>query len=87
MKDNDVEFDLFHRDILACIRMLYGNPAFSKVMSYRPRKCYADKGRQHRLFTELHTSNWWNEIQVCAAALASLVRCAEHLSVAQASCG
>lgn len=88
MCGSDEQFDLFHRDVLACIRMLYGNPAFNKVMSYRPRKCYSDQRRGHRIYTELHTSDWWNNLQVstticfgsCINLMASTVGAARWLN-------
>ncbi|KAJ3489193.1 hypothetical protein NLI96_g2329 [Meripilus lineatus] len=56
-------YDMYSRDILKCIRVLYGNPAFAEDMAYAPEKHFSDVRMIHRMFSEMHICDWWNEVQ------------------------
>ncbi|THU90526.1 hypothetical protein K435DRAFT_841439 [Dendrothele bispora CBS 962.96] len=51
--------DLFKRDILECIRALYGNPDHCQYLCFAPERHYADANRVSRLYHDLHTGKWW----------------------------
>ncbi|KAI0056853.1 hypothetical protein BV25DRAFT_1872634 [Artomyces pyxidatus] len=57
------EHVLHFRDPLESIKMLYSNPAFLEHMSYAPEEHFSDESMQHRIFSEMHTGNWWSRIQ------------------------
>ncbi|KAJ3489169.1 hypothetical protein NLI96_g2326 [Meripilus lineatus] len=59
----DASYEMYSRDILQCIRVLYGNPAFSEEMAYAPEKHFSDIEMIHRIFSEMHICDWWNEVQ------------------------
>ncbi|KAK7451302.1 hypothetical protein VKT23_012643 [Stygiomarasmius scandens] len=52
-------FDLYKRDILECIRALYGNPDHCQYMSFVPERHYADADHTMRLYHDFHTGRWW----------------------------
>ncbi|KAJ3477772.1 hypothetical protein NLI96_g10232 [Meripilus lineatus] len=56
-------YDMYSRDILKCIRVLYGNPVFAEDMAYAPEKHFSDVRMIHRMFSEMHICDWWNEVQ------------------------
>ncbi|KAJ3474419.1 hypothetical protein NLI96_g12466 [Meripilus lineatus] len=63
LDNNGTSYELFKRDIMKCIRVLYGNPTFADVMSYAPEKHFAKMGMVQRMFSEMHVCDWWNDIQ------------------------
>ncbi|KIJ64931.1 hypothetical protein HYDPIDRAFT_28277 [Hydnomerulius pinastri MD-312] len=52
-------YDLYFRDILECVRALYGDPEFAQYLVFRPERHYADEDQTVRLFHDLHTGKWW----------------------------
>ncbi|THU89883.1 hypothetical protein K435DRAFT_821260 [Dendrothele bispora CBS 962.96] len=52
-------FDIYKRDILECIRALYGNPDHCKYMCFVPERHYAHANHTIRLFHDFHTGKWW----------------------------
>jgi len=59
--------EIWHRDIVECIRELIANPAFKDVTEYKPcwvfREFQDGKGL-NREYSEMWTGDWWWEIQV-----------------------
>ena len=60
-------FDVFHRDILECIRELFGKPELADVMKFAPERHYADEDETIRIYSDLHTGRWWWGTQVCCS--------------------
>lgn len=58
-------YDVYFRDIVACIKALYGDPQFSQILVFAPERHYADPDMNVRLFHDMHTGKWWWETQVC----------------------
>ncbi|CDO71997.1 hypothetical protein BN946_scf184943.g32 [Trametes cinnabarina] len=56
-------FEFFYRDILQCIRALYGDPEFSGLLVFAPEKHYADTEHTTRVYFDVHTGKWWWETQ------------------------
>ncbi|THU82094.1 hypothetical protein K435DRAFT_831729 [Dendrothele bispora CBS 962.96] len=52
-------FDLYKRDILECIRALYGNAEHCKYMCFVPERHYADANKTLRLYHDFYTGKWW----------------------------
>lgn len=55
---------LYHRDILQCIRALYGNPEFTRDLIFAPERHFTDPERTCQVFSDMHTGEWWWEVQV-----------------------
>ncbi|KAI0331458.1 hypothetical protein GY45DRAFT_1248627 [Cubamyces sp. BRFM 1775] len=52
-------FEVFYRDVLQCIRALFGDPEFSGLLVFRPERHYADADHSVRVYFDLHTGEWW----------------------------
>ena len=59
-------FDVYYRDVISCIRELFGNLDFASSLITAPERCYMqDKlGKPTRVYDEMHTADWWWEMQV-----------------------
>ena len=60
----DVTLQLFSRDILQCIRALYGSAAFARYLVFLPERHYRDANHTMRLYHDMHTGKWWWAVQV-----------------------
>lgn len=58
-------FDLFKRDLLDCIRALYGDPRHAEYLCVAPERHYADADKTVRLYHDFNTGRWWWSTQVC----------------------
>jgi hypothetical protein len=58
-------YNVYFRDVIECIRALYGDPEFAPYLVFRPEEHYVDDSRQVRLFHDMHTGRWWWSTQVC----------------------
>ena len=56
-------FDLYFRDILECVRALYGNPEFARYLVFQPEKVYSEATGE-RLYHDMYTGKWWWSVQV-----------------------
>ncbi|KAG1851214.1 hypothetical protein C8R48DRAFT_750017 [Suillus tomentosus] len=56
-------FDVFHRDIIECIKVLYSDPDFADFLIFAPERHYADEDQTVRLFHDMHTGQWWWDTQ------------------------
>ncbi|KAI0633956.1 hypothetical protein C8Q77DRAFT_1193668 [Trametes polyzona] len=52
-------FEMYYRDVLQCIRALYGDPEFADVLVFTPEKHYSDASRTKRVYFDMHTGRWW----------------------------
>ncbi|KAH9924954.1 uncharacterized protein BXZ73DRAFT_91146 [Epithele typhae] len=66
----DEVFEFFYRDVLECIRALFGDPEFSGVLVFRPERHYADADHTLRVFFDMHTGKWWWSTQEAVERLA-----------------
>ena len=55
---------LYFRDVLQCIRTLYGDPEFARDLVYVPERHYTDCERKCHVYNEMHTGDWWWAMQV-----------------------
>ena len=58
------EATLFYRDPVKCVEYLLRQPAFASKMVWGPIKEFSNNGK--RLYSEMHTGDWWWEEQVSA---------------------
>jgi hypothetical protein len=63
IREEQLEF--FSRDILDCIRSLYGDPSWAADMAFAPERHYTSHARTSRIYSELYTGDWWWKVQVC----------------------
>ncbi|KAF8063166.1 hypothetical protein FPV67DRAFT_1421162, partial [Lyophyllum atratum] len=56
-------YDVYFRDIIACIKALYGDPQFTQLLVFTPERHYSGEDMGIRLFHDMHTGKWWWETQ------------------------
>jgi Plavaka transposase len=56
--------ELYFRDILSCIRSIYGDPELAQDLIVAPERHYIDIERKDRIYSEMHTGDWWWAVQV-----------------------
>ena len=54
----------YFRDIIPCIRSLYGDPEYARDLVFAPERHYTDHQRNCRVYSEMHTGDWWWSVQV-----------------------
>jgi len=52
------------RDIIKSMGCLMRQPAYAKHLIFAPQRCYNSDTPPKRLYTEMHTADWWWETQV-----------------------
>ncbi|KAG1874323.1 hypothetical protein F4604DRAFT_1880851 [Suillus subluteus] len=52
-------FDIYHRDVLECIKALYGDLDFADYLVFAPERHYTDDDETVRLYSDMHTGKWW----------------------------
>jgi hypothetical protein len=68
-------FDVYHRDIIECIKSLYGDPDFARYLTFVPERHYTDEDQTVRLFHDMHTGKWWWNTQVRTLNVTSIELC------------
>ena len=58
--------EVYFRDIVKCIRSLFGDPKFAPYLTLAPEKHYTQgsDGKHARMYHDLHTGKWWWATQV-----------------------
>ncbi|PPQ98035.1 hypothetical protein CVT26_003097 [Gymnopilus dilepis] len=56
---NGEAFEFFARDIIECIKALWGDMDFVIDLIFEPERHYADKDRTIRIYHDMHTGKWW----------------------------
>ncbi|KAJ6553786.1 hypothetical protein DFH09DRAFT_924695 [Mycena vulgaris] len=52
-------FDLYSRNIIECVRALFGDTDVAPYLFVAPERHYADKDQTIRLYHNMHTAKWW----------------------------
>jgi hypothetical protein len=60
----DETLELHFRNILECVRSLYGDPEFAQDLAVTPERHYADQEQTTRIYSEMNTGDWWWAVQV-----------------------
>lgn len=62
-------FTIRYRDPIEAIKALWGDPAFSKDLVYKPAKVFRGQTQteDQRIYSEMWTGGLWNAAQVCIA--------------------
>jgi len=58
------QLEFYYRDILECIRSLYGDPEFAQDLVFSPERHYTSAQRTHQIYNEMYTGTWWWTVQV-----------------------
>ena len=61
---NGEKFDVYYRDVIACIRVLFSDRAFAPYLVFSPERHYTDETQQTRLYHNMYTGKWWWTTQV-----------------------
>ena len=61
---------LYSRNVIECIKTLYGDPEFIDYMVFKPEHHYTSADKTQRIYDELHMGDWWWEVQVSNDAVA-----------------
>ena len=61
---SDQKYEFYHRDIIQCIKVLYGNPELAPFLAHSPEKHYTAPDKKSRIYSEMHTGKWWWKVQV-----------------------
>ncbi|KAH9012665.1 hypothetical protein EDB83DRAFT_2508778 [Lactarius deliciosus] len=61
-------FQFYFHDVLQCIRTLYGNPEFARDLVFVPERHYTNHERTCRVYSEIHTGDWWWAVQTSLEA-------------------
>ncbi|KAJ7709363.1 hypothetical protein B0H16DRAFT_1679153 [Mycena metata] len=56
---NGEVFHLYSRDIIECVRALWGDSTFAPYLFVAPERHYIDKDRTIRMYHNMHTGKWW----------------------------
>ncbi|KAJ3017898.1 hypothetical protein NUW54_g471 [Trametes sanguinea] len=56
-------FEFYYRDVLECLRALFGDPEFARDLLLVPERHYTDASRQARVYFDMNTGDWWWRIQ------------------------
>lgn len=59
-----VKYDLWLRDVVGCIRILYGSPDWSSDLLVAPERHYTDASQTTRVYGDMNTGDWWWRLQV-----------------------
>ncbi|KAF9529836.1 hypothetical protein CPB83DRAFT_924972 [Crepidotus variabilis] len=51
--------EVYFRDIIACIKALYGDTEFAPYLAFAPERHYTDETMEVRLFHDMKTGKWW----------------------------
>ncbi|KAH9030534.1 hypothetical protein EDB85DRAFT_2074297 [Lactarius pseudohatsudake] len=62
----DLQFH--YREIVPCIRALFGNLEFAHELVFAPERHYTDAERTCRVYSEMHTGDWWWSVQTLLEA-------------------
>ena len=57
-------FEIYTRDVMECIKALYGDPQHAQYLTFAPERHYTDADKTCRLYHDMHTGQWWWSTQV-----------------------
>jgi len=57
-------FEIYSRDIVECLKALFGDPEFLPYLVFEPERHYADEDKTIRMVHDMHTGKWWWDTQV-----------------------
>ena len=64
---------MYSRDILECINALYSDADFAEHLLLKPERHYKHNDRNQRVYHDMHTGEWWWQVQVRRQSLIQVV--------------
>ncbi|KIY44594.1 hypothetical protein FISHEDRAFT_51113 [Fistulina hepatica ATCC 64428] len=61
-------FNIYYRDVIACVRALFGDRMLGRYLVFAPEKHYTADDGQVRVFHNMHTGRWWWSTQKAVEA-------------------
>ena len=55
---------MYSRNIIECVKALFGSADLAPHMIYRPERHYDLENGRERHYHDMHTGDWWWEMQV-----------------------
>ncbi|THU76369.1 hypothetical protein K435DRAFT_704958 [Dendrothele bispora CBS 962.96] len=52
-------FEVYFRDILECVKALYGDAEFAPYLKFAPERHFEDESCEEQLYHDMHTGQWW----------------------------
>ncbi|KAJ3775118.1 hypothetical protein FB446DRAFT_638542 [Lentinula raphanica] len=52
-------YEMYFRDILECLKSLYGDAEFTEYLKFAPERHYENAQRENQLFHDMYTGGWW----------------------------
>ncbi|CDO69799.1 hypothetical protein BN946_scf184766.g44 [Trametes cinnabarina] len=56
-------FEVYYRDVIACVRALFGDPDLASQLLVAPERHYADEDNTVRVYFDMNTGQWWWTVQ------------------------
>ena len=57
--------EFYSRDVIQCIRSLYGDPSFAQELTFVLERHYTSRERMCQVYNEMYMGDWWWSVQVC----------------------
>lgn len=66
---------MYYRDIIACVKALFGDPKFAPYLVFAPEKHYVDEKKTKRMYHDMLTGKWWwaTQVRLCITRLSNMV--------------
>jgi Plavaka transposase len=61
---NDKHLEFYYRDVMECIRAIYGDPQFAPDLVFAPEQHYTCPECICHMYNEMYMANWWWKVQV-----------------------
>ena len=65
---------LYSCNVIECIKALYGDAKFASALVFKPEHHYESANKKQHIYHELHTGDWWWEVQVSNKITVSFIR-------------
>ena len=57
-------FEFYARNIVECLKAMWGNPDFLPFLVFEPERHYGDDEHTIRMYHDMNTGKWWWSTQV-----------------------
>jgi Plavaka transposase len=64
MEIEDTRVEMFSRNVIDCIRHLFGNPEFAPHLLLAPERHFTDASKTNKIMHEMNSCRWWWRTQV-----------------------
>ncbi|PCH34487.1 hypothetical protein WOLCODRAFT_61054 [Wolfiporia cocos MD-104 SS10] len=66
-------YQVYFRDIIECIKALFGDPEIACYLVFAPERHYANAQKTVRLYHDMHTGDWWWTAQLPGATIIPVI--------------